>query len=331
MADESEPLTDDPEIAALLDFEPVERKCKRHDGWTPDNQRRYIVGLAETGNPELAAHPLGRTMSGAYKVRTSAGGEGFAEAWDKALALHLRRNPRLSKGRPSRGEILAGTGRRPWPEAAPAPAAEPAPDEDSGGVADSHELLEGILRKYWLKVGQERRCRLEGRIVEADFYVRQLTWLEVVLDLGGKALELLKAMERGGSNAIDIVATPMSLLLAKVRRMQWMEKGEADRPELPALGDHDDEVSTGPPMECQHIPERDGDFQGWPRRSDEAAAVAAEAQKAWEEKARAEAEAWARREADKPQSSPGFPGEGDQAKPGGGASMDEASDPEPSP
>jgi hypothetical protein len=281
---------EDPEIAALLGFTPVERKCKRRDGWTPDNQRRYIAGLAETGNVDQAAHRLGRTMSGAYKVRTAAGGESFAAAWDGALALHLRRNPRpLPKGRPSRGEILAGSGRA-WPARAPAaPAPAPEPSEAEKAKAEE-ECFDRILERYFLKLRGERAARLAGRIAEADFTVRQLTHIELILDLGGRSLELLRALKRGGHNALDIVATPMSLLLDQVRRLLWQEGGEPERPPLPPLGEHDREISTGP--RTWWSSNGDEDLSAWQRRRGEEAAEAAEAQRLWEEKARAEAAAW---------------------------------------
>jgi hypothetical protein len=67
---------------------------------------------------------------------------------------------------------------------------------------------------------------------------------------------------------------------------------EPDRPPPPSLGRHDDEVSTGEPMECQHDHARDGDHQGWRERAAEREAIAAEAQRAWEEKAKADAAEW---------------------------------------
>jgi hypothetical protein len=298
MDEEGHPLTNDPEIAALLDFEPVVRKCRRHDGWTPDNQRRYIVGLAETGNPELAAHPLGRTMSGAYKVRTSAGGAGFAEAWDKALALHLRRNPRPSpKGRPSRGELLAGTGRRAWPARAAPPPLEPEREpEPELEEEERSTLLDEILKLYIRKLQAERKARLAGRIVEADFYVRQLTFIEIVLAVGGRAQQLLDEMKHGDLHLVQIVATPLGTLLEQTRRAIWREKGEADRPPPAPLGAHDDRRATGEPSHHTYNAARDGDYDEWRRREDAKAALAAEAQRAWEEMARAEAEAWSERE-----------------------------------
>ena len=41
-----EELAADPEIAALLDFEPVPRKRQVEGGWTPDLQREFIARLA---------------------------------------------------------------------------------------------------------------------------------------------------------------------------------------------------------------------------------------------------------------------------------------------
>jgi len=112
----------DPEVEALLHFEPVVRKCVRHDGWLHERQIGFIVALTVLGHAEQAAIAVGGTMSGAYKLRTANGGEGFARSWDSALALHLRRNPRPEpKGRPSRGEIESGTGRKPWPRAPATP------------------------------------------------------------------------------------------------------------------------------------------------------------------------------------------------------------------
>ncbi|HMG47885.1 MAG TPA: hypothetical protein VK614_10545 [Allosphingosinicella sp.] len=143
-----------------------------------------------------------------------------------------------------------------------------------------------------MKLSQERAARLAGRIVEADFYVRQLTWLEVALDLGGGGAKALKMLERGDHHAGQIVATPMSVLLGEVRRAVWAKMDEPDRPPRPSLGRHDDEISTGAPMECQYDPARDGDRAGWPQRGGEREAIAAEAQRAWEEKAKADAAAW---------------------------------------
>lgn len=318
MDEDGNPLTDDPEILALLDFEPVVRKCRRRDGWTPANQRRYVVGLAETGNVDAAAQRIGRTMSGAYKVRASAGADGFAAAWDEALALHHRRNPRPPpKGRPSRGEILAGSGRS-WP-----PRAAPPPPEPEAAAREEDELLAQILEKYRLKLRAERECRLAGRIVEADFYVRQLTFIEVGMDLACNAHELYEMLSNGDLEPFRTVATPMSLLFDALRRDYWREKGEPDRQPLPELGHRHGEAALGERSYNLYDPAL-GDHWQWYRRRDVIAAQRAEAQRLWEEKAARDAEAWRKRVE-------GEEGEGEGEGAGDGEGEAEGDGPEPRP
>ena len=314
MADQSdspEPQAD-PEVEALLQFEPVVRKCVRHDGWTAEKQREFVRALAILGHAEQSAIAVGGTMSGAYKLRSAAGGEGFAAAWDGALALHLRRHPRPEpKGRPSRGEILSGTGRKPWP-ANDNGSSGPDFESPEAEMRAREALFEKIIRKYWLKVAAERKARREGRIVAADYYVRQLTYIEIVLEIGGHAHTLLKDLHLGGRDYFDIVATPMSLLLDQCRRLIWKEGGEPERPPLPPLGRHDDRTAIGEPSESEFSPDRDGRYQLWVERQAERVAVAREAQRVWEEKARAEAAAWAKREAAKDEAGEdGAAGEGE--------------------
>ena len=284
----------DPEVEALLDFPPVVRKCVRHDGWLPERQREFIRALVMLGSAEQAAIAVGGTMSGAYKLRKAEGGERFAACWDSALALHLRRYPKPEpKGRPSRGEIQSGVGRKPWPARPAAPPPVPEAEERA-----AEEALDEILIKYLMKLQAEREARLAGRIVEADYYVRQLSWLEVVLDLGGRGPDLLKRLKRGDLHPGEIVATPMSLVLGQIRCGYWAMMGEPERPSPPELGIHDDELATGPPLERQRSDPTLTDSE-WLRQCEEREAVAAEAQRLWEEKARAEAAAWAEREAEK--------------------------------
>ena len=64
-------------------------------------------------------------------------------------------------------------GRRNMPP--PPPLSEAEEDE----IAE--QSVESIIRKYLLKVIAEREAREQGRIVAADFYVRQLTFIEVML------------------------------------------------------------------------------------------------------------------------------------------------------
>lgn len=271
----------DPEIAALLGFAPVVRKCKRHDGWTPARQRVFIAALARLGEVERAAQSVGRTGSGAFKVRTSAGGDGFADAWDGALSLFHARNPGLSR----RG----GRARPPW--TAPAPD----PDEEEPFELEIDDLLAGMLERYVKKLQQERQCRLAGRIVEADFYVRQLSFIEIALDLGGRADTLCDLFRSGELEPLRTIGTPMAVLLDRLRRDYWREKGEPDRMPPPLLGEHDERGAAGHSSSHGYVEARDGDYQKWRARRQALEALQAEAQRLWEDKAIADAASWAER------------------------------------
>jgi hypothetical protein len=83
--------TTDPLIAKLLDFEPVQRRHKRPDGWTPALQRIFIAKLAELGSVNAATEALGKNRYGVEKLYKSAGAEGFRKAWDAAIALYEER------------------------------------------------------------------------------------------------------------------------------------------------------------------------------------------------------------------------------------------------
>lgn len=75
---------------ALYDWYPVLRR-PRADGWTPAKQRLFIETLADTASPKQAAEAVGMTPTGAYKLRRSPGGEGFAAAWDAAVHQGAKR------------------------------------------------------------------------------------------------------------------------------------------------------------------------------------------------------------------------------------------------
>jgi hypothetical protein len=83
--------TTDPAILKLLDFEPVERRHKRPDGWTPALQRIFIARLASLGSVNAATEALGKNRYGVEKLYKSAGADGFRAAWDRAIALFEER------------------------------------------------------------------------------------------------------------------------------------------------------------------------------------------------------------------------------------------------
>jgi hypothetical protein len=74
------------EFLPLLLFMPVPLK-PRHDGWTPDLQRRFILALASGLGPAAAARSVGKNRPTAYALRKRPGAESFAVAWDEALKL----------------------------------------------------------------------------------------------------------------------------------------------------------------------------------------------------------------------------------------------------
>ena len=84
-------LMADPEIAALLDFEPVPRRARKQKGWSAEMQRLFIARLAVHGSPGKACDELGMYRSGIDKVYKSAGAESFRDAWAGAVELAERR------------------------------------------------------------------------------------------------------------------------------------------------------------------------------------------------------------------------------------------------
>src|SRR3954451_6070981 len=93
MSDSPEPPTDldipdfadlaaDAEIAPLLNFEPVVRKVKRPDGWTPELQRELIARIAATATLQQAVWQMGKHATGAETLYKTAAADSFRESWD---------------------------------------------------------------------------------------------------------------------------------------------------------------------------------------------------------------------------------------------------------
>jgi len=83
---------DDPEIAALLAFEPVPRKVTVAGGWTADKQREFIAWLAVHGSTGKASEAVGMHRTGAIQLYKSPLGASFRAAWDSAVALAAERS-----------------------------------------------------------------------------------------------------------------------------------------------------------------------------------------------------------------------------------------------
>lgn len=90
---DSDPFALPPRLAALVDslpmdeiaFTPVAVRA-RHDGWSPERQRAFIIRLGLCGCVSLAAAAVGKTKKSVYDLRKRPGAESFARAWDRALA-----------------------------------------------------------------------------------------------------------------------------------------------------------------------------------------------------------------------------------------------------
>ena len=224
-----------------LDFIPVVRKIKRPDGWTAELQRDYIRRLAISGSPLQACIEMGKNVSGIEALYKVPGADSFRAAWDHAVQVG-RTAQGLDCGPPHLGPVPGIQRRTPrnvpgaaWPDDFP-------PDEDPAVAGMSFEtkrnLLESILRKYVRKVEHEREARLDGRIVEADFTLRQITCVEIALDLaalrlGTSGWEVLHAARRDGHGIFDIAETQLSRVLDAERRAVWAEAGAPERPEHP--------------------------------------------------------------------------------------------------
>ena len=72
---QNDPETPDPEVEALLDFEPVPRKREVENGWTPELQRQFIARLARHGSATKACDEMAKNQTGIMKLYRSPLGE----------------------------------------------------------------------------------------------------------------------------------------------------------------------------------------------------------------------------------------------------------------
>lgn len=251
-------------LGALLDFTPVPRKY-RHDGWTPERQVAFIEALASTGSVSLAAKAVNMSAEGAYYLRRQKGAEEFARAWALALdyggdriedaaldrAIHGVAVPLYHKGeqvgeRRVHNERLTmwmlqhrkpgkyGHARSSQIEADDLEKADSIRERDMNACAAQLEKLSQI---YGNRIRQERRERLAGNVVAADFYLRQLTHMEVLIELGGGGKYLLWWANGGNGSGddphnmgVEIASTDITAMLDEHRRKNWALAGEPDRP-----------------------------------------------------------------------------------------------------
>ena len=87
-----------------LAFTPVPVKA-RHDGWSAERQRGFILRLALAGNVSMAARAVGGTRESIYRLRRHPGAASFNAAWDKALGWGKSRALDLAIERAIAGEV----------------------------------------------------------------------------------------------------------------------------------------------------------------------------------------------------------------------------------
>ncbi|MCL6698671.1 hypothetical protein LZ496_07710 [Sphingomonas sp. NSE70-1] len=228
-------LAADPEIAPLLSFEPVVRKVRRPDGWTDELQRELIARLAATGTVQAAVWQMGKHSTGAEALYKTPTATSFRASWDAAVIIGRRRNGLDS--RPPYAGPVPGITRR-GASAGPAAMAAPDDDREEESAEEKFRMVEHLFVKWLGKVEQEREARLNGDVVAADLYLRQLTFFEVAFDLvaegiGMDAFTLMSQFRRGGLSIVEIAATPFSQLLDEKRRELWAKMEEPKRPEYP--------------------------------------------------------------------------------------------------
>lgn len=322
-------------FGALLDFDPVPRRAKRADGWDEELQRAFIALLALTGSAKAATRALGKSEFGITQLVRAEGSEGFVAAMDEAIAIskdERRRRiaeavrsaaadrdswtpPRPAWAKTTRGRRSAAAA--PPPPSRSLPPRYPAPGEEEwrdelGYTKEERtkiDALEPLFNHYVQRIVMERRARLEGRICAADFYVRQITVHEIMLQLlaGGSsrvALQEIQRLRLGPYRLTSIAETVMSRLLDDARRQQWAKLGEPERP--PPLGP-DLTIDKGElKLFNTSSPAAGLPYNERLRAEEEAFAAAAREQIEWERTAAEQSAAW-RERLEGEEEPPGFP------------------------
>jgi hypothetical protein len=67
-------------------FTPVPMARNRHNGWTEERQRQFIMALAVVGSVDAAAKMIQISRKSAYQLRARPEAKSFARAWDIAIS-----------------------------------------------------------------------------------------------------------------------------------------------------------------------------------------------------------------------------------------------------
>ena len=94
--------------------------------------------------------------------------------------------------------------------------------------------LDEVFRRYMLTLRVEHEARRDGRWTAADFAMRQLTHIELVLDMGGRTLDMLDRFafrpSEHGHGPVPLHAGEASRLLAERREAYWASVADPPRP-----------------------------------------------------------------------------------------------------
>jgi len=126
-------------------------------------------------------------------------------------------------------------------------------DAPPGESAEDQAWLDELAKRYRFKVQAERQHRLAGEVVAADFTLRQLTHMELILDCGGRGIQLIEAWTNvvRTAGAPERWASGTSRWLDEIRRAIWEESGEPIRPALPLDDTPPSHTSCGGPTLLQ--------------------------------------------------------------------------------
>lgn len=219
-------------LGDLLDFKPVPVR-PRANGWDPDAQRAFVALLSSTGSKRRAALAIGRNAFGMEQLLKRPDAGSLRTAIEQAKAIYKQNGAmKIAAGvadAAARNAQLTPPSRLRGHEPQP----EPSMSDDQ-----KWDMIEAIAAKFLRKVEAERAARTEGRIVAADFYLRQITFLEVMMELtidrlGFDPHEVLSDIRRGEHGVLEIVGTPLAELLDRARCHFWETQGDPPRPEYP--------------------------------------------------------------------------------------------------
>jgi hypothetical protein len=243
-------------LRPALDFNPVPRKHKRHDGWTAKRQRGFIEALARTGSVTRAAAAVNMAKEGAYQLRLHPDAAEFRAAWERALdygthilsdaaldrAIHgvpvpiMHEGKQVAERRTFNERLTMWQLQHRMPERFGKPGREgtKAPETSAreqweADLEDRKRVLEIMLIHYRNRVQMEREARAEGDLDNADFYARQLTHIEILIECGGRTMDLMdiangrRDPERPWLDGDDKErrTSPLTKMLAAARTAAW--------------------------------------------------------------------------------------------------------------